>query len=277
MLVYLQAPSAATKIVALLSESPTQEEQIYFAKTLRHLTNGWTPELQKTYFSWFTRATAYRGGASFSLFVTNIRDAAVAKLSDEEKLALKPILEAKPIENSTPYSTEPRPIVKKWTMDELLPLVETGLKNRDFDNGRKMFGATTCFACHRFENQGGAVGPDLTILAGRFSARDILESIVEPSKQISDQYEATQFVTVDGKVIVGRIANLSGNSYRVITDMMNPGNMTNVDRDSIEEMVPSKTSMMPKGLLDTLNEEELLDLMAYLLSRGDRENPMFKK
>ncbi|MBI1310377.1 c-type cytochrome [bacterium] len=276
LLVYLQAPYAAEKIVALLNESPTQEEQIDLAKTLRHLRLGWTPELRESYFRWFVRAASYRGGASFSLFVQRIREEALAQLSDEQKTALKPILEMKPETDAPVFVAEPRPVVKTWTMEELVPLVTTGLKNRDFDNGRRMFGAANCFACHRFDNQGGAVGPDLTILSGRFSSRDILESVVEPSKQISDQYGAVQIITVDGKVVTGRIVNLAGDSVRVQTNMLDPGTLVGVDRKQIDELLPSKTSMMPTGLLNTLHQDEVLDLMAYLLSRGDRNNPMFK-
>jgi putative heme-binding domain-containing protein len=275
MLVYLQAPTAAPKIVAALVAAPTQEEQIDLAKSLRHLRTGWTPELREQYFKWFTRAAGYRGGASFTLFVENIKADAVALLPDQDKVALKAILEAKPATDA-PMPTAPRPFVKEWKMDELIPLVTNKLKGRDFDHGREMFGATQCFACHRFDNQGGAVGPDLTALSGRFSPRDLLESIVEPSKVISDQYAAVSIFTVDGKVVTGRIVNLNGDRLMVSTNMLDPGNLTAVDRTQVEEIVHSKVSMMPKSLLDTLNEEELLDLMAYLLSRGDRSHAMFR-
>ena len=277
LLVYLQAPYAAEQIVRLLNESPTQEEQIGLARTLRHLKTGWTMELRKAYFEWFIRAASYRGGASFATFIANIRAEAVAALTAEEKEQLKPILEAKPESDAPTFTAKPRKFVKEWDMQQLVPLVQNGLKNRDFDNGRKLFGAAACFACHRFDNQGGAVGPDLTQLSGRFSARDILESVVEPSKQISDQYGAVQIVTLDGKVVTGRIINLAGDSYRIQTNMLDPGALVGVDRKQIDVMMPSKTSMMPKGLLNTLTEEEVLDLMAYLLSRGDRSNAMFKK
>jgi putative heme-binding domain-containing protein len=277
LLVYLQAPEAAEKIVPVLVESPTQEEQIDLARTLRHLKVGWTLDLRKAYFEWFVRAASYRGGASFATFVNNIRTEAIATLTDEEKLQLKPILEAKPENDAPTFTAKPRKFVKEWDMQQLVPLVQTGLNQRDFDNGRKLFGAAACFACHRFDNQGGAVGPDLTQLSGRFSARDILESVVEPSKQISDQYGAVQIVTLDGKVVTGRIINLAGDSYRVQTNMLDPGTLVGVDRKQIDVMMPSKTSMMPKGLLNTLGEEDVLDLMAYLLSRGDRSNAMFKK
>jgi putative heme-binding domain-containing protein len=275
MLVYLQAPNAAAKVVAALMKAPTQEEQIDLAKSLRHLRAGWTPELQQQYFSWFTKAAGYRGGASFSLFVENIKQDAIALLGEDEKLALITILEAKPATDA-PQPAPPRPFVRQWKMEELVPLVQDKLRGRDFDRGRQMFGAANCFACHRFDNQGGAVGPDLTALSGRFSARDILESVVEPSKVISDQYAAVTILTLDGRVVTGRIVNLAGDAFRVSENMLDPGNLTSVDRKQIDEIVPSKLSMMPQGLLDTLNEEEVLDLMAYLLSRGDRNHVMFE-
>lgn len=275
MLVYLQSEEAAELLVNRLESAPTQEEQITYAAKLRLLTTGWTPKLQERYFRWFPQAAAYAGGNSFQLFVNNIKADAVAGLSEADKRRLQPILDATP-EFSTPaFTGEARPFVKKWKMSEVLPLLETGLTNRNFDNGRKMFAAANCFACHRFDNQGGSVGPDLTILSGRFSSRDLLESIMEPSKEISDQYGSVQIYTIDGKVVAGRIVNLSGDSLRVQTNMMKPSELTSVDRKQVEEIVESKLSMMPVGLLDTMDEKEVLDLMAYLLSRGDRSNNMF--
>ena len=82
-------------------------------------------------------------------------------------------------------------------------------------------------------------------------------------------------MTDNGKVITGRIVNLSGETYRVNTNMLDPGAMEIIDVNTIDEIIPSKISMMPEGLLDTFNEEEILDLMAYLLSRGDRKSAMF--
>lgn len=276
ILVFLQSPQAATKGVALLNNAPTQEEQIAYAKALRHLQAGWNDELRASYFDWFVRASGYKGGASFSMFVSEMKDDAVKLLSEEQKVALKPILEKKPEGQVTPLSVAPRPFVKEWTLEELLTQVNGKLTNRDFDHGRKMFAAANCFGCHRFANEGGAVGPDLTGLAGRFDSKYILEAITDPSKVISDQYTAVQISTLDGKVVVGRIMNLAGDSLKINTNMLDPDEIVSVDRKQIEEMQASKVSMMPKGLLNTLNQDEALDLLAYLLSRGDRTNPMFK-
>src|SRR6185369_2017739 len=110
--------------------------------------------------------------------------------------------------------------------------------------GRRLFGEATCFACHRFDNEGGAMGPDLTGLAGRFSKRDLLESIIEPSKVISDQYAAVQVTTTEGRLIEGRIVNLNGDRISIQTNMLDPSSMVDVDRRKIEEMGPSKVSMM---------------------------------
>jgi putative heme-binding domain-containing protein len=277
LLVYLEAPGVATKTLKLMAAAPTQEEQMEYAKSLRMLKTGWTVPERREYFSWFLKATHYKGGASFGGFVKNIKTDAVATLTAEEKQQLKPLLEAKPDTQAPAVAAKPRPFVKKWTVNDLTPLVEKGLtRKRDFNRGRTLFGAANCFSCHRFANEGGAQGPDLTGAGGRFSVRDLLESIVEPSKEISDQYAAMVITTTDGKLITGRIVNLHGDTLEVMTNMLDPNNLTHVDSKKVESMETSKVSMMPEGLLDTFKEDEIVDLVAYLLSRGDRNHKMFK-
>ncbi|MCA9069998.1 MAG: c-type cytochrome, partial [Planctomycetaceae bacterium] len=277
ILVYLESPSAAEKGVRLLANAPTQEEQINYAKSLRMLKNGWTMPLRKQYFRWFQKAVNYRGGASFTLFVQDMLNGAIANLTSEEKKELKGLLEIKPGNANVVDSSPPRKVVKKWTLAELEPVVKNGLSNRDFQVGRKLFGEAKCFACHRFDNQGGAIGPDLTALSGRFNVHDLLESVTDPSKTISDQYAAVTIATVNGEVVTGRIVNLSQDKLMINTNMLDPNAQVTVRRDDIEEMKASDKSMMPPGLLDTFTKEEILDLMAYLLSRGNSDHEMFEK
>lgn len=277
LMVFLQAPSAATKGTALLAAAPTQEEQIDQARHLRFLKTGWTISTRRSYLDWFNKARGFHGGANFGDFMKEMRDTALANVSAEDKLKLADVINAPAPETVSPKSAIPRPFVKEWKMEEAATLLASGLKGRDFDRGRTLFSATNCYGCHRFSNEGGSVGPDLTGLSGRFSARDILESVLEPNKVISDQYSAVQIVTTEGKVVVGRIVNLNGDTVMVNTNMLDPNAMESIDRKSIEEMGPAKSSMMPSGLLNTLNDDELLDLMAFLLSRGDRKNAMFQK
>ena len=275
LLVYLKNPQAAPLGIDLLQSAPTQEEQMAYAKSLRHLDVGWTRDLRTALFEWFTRAKAYKGGASFQLFVGNMKSDALANTPEEEKLALKDVIEAEPPTEPL-FTMEPRSFVQNWTVADFDDVLAVGLEGgRDFANGRQMFGAATCFACHRFDQEGGAIGPDLTSVAGKFSPRDLLESIIEPSKEISDQYGQTIFEMKDGKTVIGRIMNLSGDTYRVSTNMLDPGFTENVDRKRLKSMKESPVSMMPPGLVNTLSKDDVLDLLAYLLSMGNPEDPMF--
>jgi putative heme-binding domain-containing protein len=277
ILVYLEAPDVAAKAVKMIREAPTQEEQIEYAKSLRVLKTGWTMPLRKEYFTWYLKAANFKGGASIGNFIkVRMKPDAVATLTAEEKAELKPILDAAPIAPS-PVVGKPRPFVKEWTVADLTPIVEKGLKaKRDFDRGRTLFGQANCFACHRYDNEGGAQGPDLTGISGRFNVRDLLESIVEPSKEISDQYVAVVITLKNGKTVTGRIVNSHGDEMQVMTNMLDPNGLAKVNTKQVESMEKSKVSMMPKGLLDTFKEDEILDLVAYLMSRGDRNNKMFK-
>ncbi len=275
--VFLQDENTAVKGMKLLKESPTQEEQLEYVRYLRMLKAGWTPELRKDYFLWFVKAANYKGGSSFNNFLKLIKTDAIASLTADEAVALKEVINANPATIKLPEEA-PRPFVKAYKVADLDKALETGLKSgRDFDRGRKLFASGKCFACHRFDNEGGSNGPDLTGVAGRFSSRDLLESILDPSKEVSDQYAAIEIRTTDERIVIGRIVNLSEDKVMVNTDMMNPGSTVTVDRKLIDSMKPSKISMMPAGLVDTFKEDEVLDLLAYVLSRGDRKNAIFTK
>ena len=275
LLCYLQAPSAAKKGIQLLKTAPAQQEQMDLVRSLRFLKTGWTLELHRELFDWFLKAQAYRGGNNFPTYMQELRNDCLANTSAEEQKELEKLINAKLPTEANKMASQSRPFVKEWKMDEVSPLVASKLKDRNFEHGKAMFAAANCYACHHFAGNGGAVGPDLTGLAGRFSARDILESVLDPDKVISDQYAASVITTSTGKTVIGRITNYSGEGITVNTNMQDPNATQTVLRSDIESMEPSKTSMMPSGLLNTLKEEELLDLMAFLLSRGDAHNPMF--
>ncbi|MBR9759456.1 c-type cytochrome [bacterium] len=278
LLAYLNAPNVVARAIEIMDTAPTQEEQIAMAKTIRNLKDGWTPKLRERFFKWFTRAANYKGGASFGQFMEEIKKDALKNVSKERKKALAPILNAKPAKSGPVFAAKPRKFVRNWTMADLKPLLASGLEGgRNFKNGRDAFGQTTCFACHRFGQEGGAIGPDLTSAAGKFSPHDFLEQIIEPNKEISDQYGSMTFTMKDGSIIVGRIANLKGDDYRIITNLFAPGEMTIIDSKKVKSVEPSKISMMPPGLLNTLSDEDILDLTAYVLSAGDPKHHMFAK
>jgi len=277
ILAYLQAPGAASKLVAALRTAPTQEEQIDYVSALRVVKTGWTLPLREEYFRWFEKAAGYRGGNTFASSIGTMKKRAVESLSEADKAALAPILTAKITKKSPRDALAARAFVKEWTVAELTPLVEQGIKGgRNFERGRQLYGEVACAACHRFVQEGGSVGPELTGVVGRFSVRDMLDAIVEPSKVISDQYEAIIVTKKNGDTLSGRVANLGGGDLNLVEDMFDPGNMTNIKRTDIESIEPSTLSMMPEGLLNSLKPDEISDLIAYLFSRGDATHSSFK-
>lgn len=278
ILVVLGDESIVAKAAHYVNDAPNQEEQIDWARILRNAKSGWTKETRASYFKWFLQAANYKGGASFDLFINEIKTNALATMTDAEKAEIKDVLDAKPEPKAPSFTPKPLNFVKAWTLEELSKSLGVGLEgNRNFQNGRNVFGAATCFACHRFNSEGGAVGPDLTSVAGKYSPRDLLEHILNPSKEISDQYGSTVFTLQDGSTVTGRIGNMKENTMMVCTNMMDPNGFTSVDRRKVVKMEESNVSMMPPGLLYMLKEDDILDLLAYLLSKGNADDPMFVK
>ena len=71
--------------------------------------------------------------------------------------------------------------------------------------------------------------------------------------------------------------NLGGDGVSVSTNMLEPNNQTKVNMTQVKSIKPSKLSPMPEGLFNRLKDDEILDLLAYLLSKGDKSNKMFEK
>ncbi len=279
LMVKLQCPTAAAKGMALIANAPTQEEQMEYARSLRMLKTGWTTETRTAQLEWFLKAANYKGGASFDKFIEFIRTDSLATFTDAEKTQLAALIEKKPerksaIENLGAMFVGRTPTM--WTLDELSKAASTGLKNRNFDNGRKMFAAAACFTCHRFDNQGGMTGPDLTGAGGRYSPHDLLDQIINPSKVINEQFAPIVVTKNNGEQIIGVVVNLGGDSVTLNTDLSNPNQRTGVDRKDVKSIEPSTVSSMPPMLLSMLKKEEILDLLAYVLSGGDKTNAMFK-
>jgi putative heme-binding domain-containing protein len=279
-LAYLQAPNTAAKGMALIASAESQEPQIEYARSLRFLTTGWTPDLRKQQLEFFLKAANYKGGSSFSLFVDFIRKDSLATFTPAETTQFAELIAKKPevksaMENVGAMLAGRTPTM--WTLDELSAAAKTGMTGRDFDNGRKMFGAAACFACHRYGNAGGMTGPDLTGAGGRYSPHDLLDQIINPSKVINEQFAPIVVTKNDGTTLTGVVVNLSGDGVTINTDLSDPNQRVNVDRKEVKSIEPSPVSPMPPMLLSMLKKDEVLDLLAYVLSGGNKDHAMFKK
>jgi putative heme-binding domain-containing protein len=131
--------------------------------------------------------------------------------------------------------------------------------------GRPIF-EKVCATCHRFgEAMGKDVGPDLTTIASRFKKRDVLESILWPSKVISDQYKSEMFEMKDGKIVSGVIVRENANNVFVRTPD-NPDRPVAVPKAEIANRAESTVSLMPAGLLDGYNQTDISNLLAFVLA-----------
>ena len=120
-------------------------------------------------------------------------------------------------------------------------------------------------------------GPDLTSAGRRYSAHDLLDQVINPSKVINEQFSAVKVLTEDGMIHTGVVVNLSGDSMMLNTDLTDPNKRVKIDRKEIEEMAVSKISAMPAGLFNPMTKDEILDLIAYLISGGDPQHDYFRK
>ena len=278
-LAHLQAPNTARKTLDLMDAAESQEPQMQYARSLRFLKAGWNHDLRKRQLDWFLKAANYRGGASFERFIDFIKQDTLASFTDAETKALAEAIAREPenksvIENLGAIFAGREP--KEWTLDELGPAARNEMKKRDFATGKRMFTAAACLACHRFGNAGGMNGPDLTGAGGRFSAYDLIDHVLHPSKEISDQFAPIVVTMEDDDTVSGIVVNLNGDSVTLNTDLTNPNQRVNVDRRKVKSIEVSKISPMPEGLLAALNKSEILDLVAYVISGGQPDHPAFR-
>ncbi|MBA4067912.1 MAG: heme-binding protein [Isosphaera sp.] len=261
-------------IANMLKNTP-DPQKLWYAFVLRNVADGWTLDQRKAYFGFLAEARTKSGGASYQGFLRNIENEAFANATDADRLAIEAAGLRKPFKPKE----LPKPLGpgREWTTADVVALEPKLQRGRDFKAGERAFAAARCVVCHRVGGDGGATGPDLTQVAGRFGVKDLAEALVEPSKVVSDQYKASVVRTVDEKSYVGKIVNDAGGKYTIVIDPEDSTKVVEVKKDDVSEVKPSNVSLMPEKLLNQLNEAEVLDMLAYMLSRGDPAHPMFKK
>ncbi len=135
----------------------------------------------------------------------------------------------------------------------------------DVNRGKAVFFGqkAACGGCHAAANLGGRVGPDLSKIGGIRSGRDLLEAILYPSASFARDFRPVVIETTAGKVFTGVVSRQSTEAIFLKTADLKE---LRIPRASIESMADSNLSIMPKGIETTLSEQELRDLMAYLMA-----------
>jgi putative heme-binding domain-containing protein len=133
--------------------------------------------------------------------------------------------------------------------------------------GRKLFfdlkGKAQCAKCHSVGGEGGRIGPGLDRIASRRAPEFIMESIVQPSKEIAPEYEAVAVATNDGKVITGLRINETNFNIQLREEN---GRFHSFLKRDLEEVKLMKKSLMPENLAELLTVKDLHDLFAFLMT-----------
>lgn len=261
-------------ILKAMANTPNVQN-IHYAAAIRRVQAGWTLADRKRYFGWLNDTLQKDGGKSFAGYVRAIREDAIAHLPPADAAAVSWLLGdvAKVDLGKLPTPKGP---AGGWTTDTALPLFADELAGRDHDNGKQMFAAGRCVACHRFRGEGGYAGPDLGSLGKRFTIRDILVAICEPSQSISEQYMASKVTLRDGGVRYGRLIWRNEQELALAMDPYDLGALTKLPAADVANVEASQVSLMPPGTIAAMGKDEVMDLVAYLVSGGDRKHKVFQ-
>jgi putative heme-binding domain-containing protein len=157
--------------------------------------------------------------------------------------------------------------VKEWTLDDFAEL-KTSRDEAVLARGMQAFVKARCNQCHVVAGHGVNLGPDLTESVKKLQGRKLLAQILDPSSEINEKYQNTQFVLTDGRVISGVIVKDEPAEVHVMTNLLMPEAITRISRPEIDQQVASKISPMPPGLANILGKEEIIDLVSFLEAGG---------
>ncbi len=170
-----------------------------------------------------------------------------------------------PVEPKDPIGNN-RAFVKNWKVSDLESDLVEGLAGRNPDIGAKLFQEATCLQCHAVDGKGGRVGPDLRGVLKRHdsSVAAVLKEILEPSHKIDPKYASHSILTQDGQVYSGVLVSEDEKTVAILSSPDQP-KPTVLQRSDIEEMQPSSKSMMPAALLDQFSQEEVFEILSYVI------------
>ncbi len=168
-----------------------------------------------------------------------------------------------------------RPL-RKWTYEELEPALATLATDRSFERGEQLFQVASCAACHTVKEGLRRFAPDFALLDPKRTPEYVLRSMLEPSKEINEKYQTSQFVMDTGKMAVGFIVEETTSEVTLMVDPLASCAPTILAKSEIEERGKSTISLMPSGLLDRLTEEEIMEICAYVVSRCDSNSPIYQ-
>jgi putative heme-binding domain-containing protein len=166
---------------------------------------------------------------------------------------------------------------KEWKFEELAGEVEKMKDARSLATAKQIFTVANCVSCHKMNGVGQEIGQDLTKPDPKVATSvEILRHILEPSLKIDEKYQTWVFDLNNGKKVTGMILEQKDGVFKVIENPLLKAEPITIKEADIDQKSKSATSIMPKGLLDKLTKEEILDLIAYIAAKGDAKHPLFQ-
>ena len=223
-----------------------------------------------------SRAEKLQGGRYYVETLQEMKKEMLDTLTPAERTAVTAMLDS---QRAAPNAPGPaRAIVREWKLEDLAPVLDQAGRGRSFAGGKAAAQVAQCTLCHRIGSEftTGVTGPDLTAVASRFGRRDILDSILSPSKVIDEKYRLTSFQLKDGSQVSGAVEREDAQKVYLRTEPL-AEQPSELPKGNIVRREWSAVSPMPEGLLNTLTRDEILDLLAFLEAGGDASHPAFKR
>jgi putative heme-binding domain-containing protein len=269
LLLELDSPVVLERTLALLDAANTQEERLLWLFELRNAPSKWTLEQRRRYLGHLAQTRQDVGGRELPTALWSIAAEFRGSLNANEALSLADLLNPPPAQ--TVAQAQPaRAHVRKWTLEDLQTALAESQAMPDPARGRAVFRAAQCVRCHRAGGEGQPIGPDLQATARRFSRRDLLETILVPSKVVDDKFRDVVLQLHSGRVVTGREIGGDDETVLIAADPFSPLVVEAIPRADIEAQRPSEVSPMPAGLLDTFTAGEIADLLSFFESEGQR-------
>lgn len=172
----------------------------------------------------------------------------------------------------------------EWKIADLEKELQQVTQHRNFARGQQLFTKLACAQCHKFTENSVTLGRNLTIGPNldevvkkkhKSDAKAILAEILEPSRKIEDKYRTVLLALDDGTTLNGNIVSENETELTILTGPPVIKEKT-IEKSTIEARRASPVSIMPVGLLNSLDEEQILDLLAYVLALGNENDAAFK-
>jgi putative heme-binding domain-containing protein len=183
-------------------------------------------------------------------------------------------LAANPLEIKDELLADRKPRTE-WTFADLEASVAAIEKGRSFIHGRELFRTASCAACHKLGDEGNDFGPELAKLSADMTALEITRHILDPSLKIDEKYRSNTILTDDGQVFTGLVVEETPTEIALVENPLAKVEPVRIKKSGVDERSQAPVSIMPKGLLDQLTRDEVLDLIAYVAARGNEASHLF--